>query len=156
MRVSINSGLTMLRLEDISDDDLTKHYRALTNAMDFDARDAANRQMEHDSWEDVEGEPEQPADELRRFLKHYLEKAPHDLVIGTWNMMIKKTTTVTTRYERTVTVAEILHALGAPVDARLSIASRYEREFGSNDTLELTWETVEESAEINPSIVSAL
>lgn len=60
---------------------------------------------------------------------------------------ITKTTTVTTRYVRTVTAWEVLKALGAPMDATITPTGRYDREFTAEDTFEITWQTTEETEE---------
>lgn len=82
MKVSVNNGASYTTAEDISDDDLTTYWAALEQMMDDSTREAVDRIMEHESWEDVECEPRKAGDELRGFLRHYLERAPHDLVIG--------------------------------------------------------------------------
>lgn len=67
-RLSINNGNTYTTAEDIEEADLERHWDVLAQAMDDDLREELHSELA-------------PCGN-REFLTAYLERAPHDLVIG--------------------------------------------------------------------------
>ena len=68
-KLSISNGHTFTSAEDISEEDLARHWDVMVTDMDDDTREEIHHELEADITN-------------REFLQRYLERAPYDLVIG--------------------------------------------------------------------------
>lgn len=75
-RISLNNGLKFNVAENLSDEEIVRHWDAIDERMDNDARERANEATA------VEGPRTGTAEDKRAYLADYLRFAPADIVIG--------------------------------------------------------------------------